>query len=173
MLFALLLTLALSAPIDYYRIPWPKVEGCLDVREELLMRRGQAVLDNAGCTVLGGVFPDDWSRGAFVANWWEVDVEHLVPAKTLWLRFVAKHERPPTHGEWVRIFTLPVNLWITNASTNRSRQDRGPHEFCPASATARRRAAVAWRFVLFQLGFPTPEDEERGLQAWEQGRCLV
>ena len=173
MMLPLLLTVALAAPVDYYRIAWPAVDGCINVREELLVRRGQAVLDNAGCTVLGGVFPDDWSRDAFAGSWSDVDVEHLIATRTLWDRFVEHNGRAPTHEEWVRIFTLPLNLWITRASTNRSRQDRGPHEWCPASATARRRAAAAWRFVLFQLDLPVSEDEERGLRAWESGRCLL
>lgn len=166
------LTAVHGSESGYWRPSWPPVEGCLNVREALLLDRGQAVLDLRRCTVLGGVFPDDWARDAFAGSWADVDVEHLVPAKVLWDRWVDHYGAAPAKDRWVEIFAMPSNLWLTRASTNRSRGARGPHEWCPPSRTARRRAAIGWRFVLFQLDLPTTPAEELGLAAWEDGRCL-
>ncbi|MEM7048917.1 MAG: hypothetical protein AAF604_04620 [Acidobacteriota bacterium] len=127
-----------------------------------------------GCTVLGGTFPDDYSRSVVLAvTFADVDIDHRYSARAMWDRYCETHGKPPSRRLWRRMYEDRRNLAISSASTNRSKGDRGPHEWCPSSPSARRRAAAPYRAQAERYGLSINDQEEAGLRAWERGECLA
>ena len=157
----------------YYRPSWPQ-RGGLDLRGQVLTDRGQAVLDKDGTAVIGGLFPDDYSRTVFFAkSWRDVAIEHLVPSRRLWDLLCEREDGKPDTVLWRQLYTAPVNLWVTDRMTNSRKGTKGPHEWCPQSKIARRRAAAAIRCLLYRWDLTTRPEWDRGLRAWEMGECVA
>lgn len=172
-----LLALSLAAgspPEQPWRIAWPTVRKCIDLRESIMLKRGNA-LRYSRCDVIGGLFVDEWAKDTFVGAGSEVGLDHVMAAKTMWFKFIESNDRPPTRQEWLEIYTWRKNLWLTRGRTNSQKKDRGPHEWCPedASPVVLREAAKVLRATAKKFGFSFDADEELGVQSWERGGCYA
>lgn len=159
-------------PSQYSRRAWAHwldlFDGCLDVRQAVLLRdaAGPVVVD--GCRVVAGQWVDAYS-GEAIEEPATIDVDHLIPLA--WA-----HERGGWEWGWEmrRAFANdPDNLATTTSSLNRSKGARGPAEWLPPGREgAQCRYLTQWESVMSRYGLAYAVEEQEAVEALHQGmRC--
>ncbi len=152
---------------QYRRYSWPTERG-LNTRDELFSSR---------CVVLEATRRgkprvvrclDQYTGELYEGSTRGLDVEHRVAFHSVFFRIPAEH--------WPnlrQVFADAENLMLVGASLNRSRGNKGPHEWCPPNPEWAPWLAFRSRRFLRKYGIAETENERRGYDAWERGECLA
>lgn len=125
------LTVAPPKDVNYNRSQWKHWidedgDGC-NTREQVLVAQGTDVTtDPNTCKVLSGTWIDNYSAETFTDPG-ALDIDHVVP-----LSWAAANGGNDWDADKKMAFANdPSNLFISDASENRSKGDKGPAEYLP------------------------------------------
>ncbi|WP_209015735.1 HNH endonuclease family protein [Roseibium sp. RKSG952] len=111
---------------------WADSDGdCQNTRAEMLASLSTGTVlysGNRECRVVRGRWLDPYSGRIFV-NAADVDVDHLVPLKWAWSR--GAHDWSSAKRK--KFANDPVNLFVVDATENRSKGAKGPAQWLPSN----------------------------------------
>lgn len=131
-MFDVLASIEISEPneVDYNRSDWRHWTGSpCNTREDVLVRDGSSVTtDPKTCKVLSGSWVDPYTGEVFTVAG-DLDIDHVIP-----LGYAARHGGNEWSKERKEQFANDMSqLLAVSASQNRSKSDKGPGSYMPAS----------------------------------------
>lgn len=153
--------------VDYERSEWRHWTGTpCDTRESALAAQGQNVTkDPSTCKVISGTWIDPYSGSTFT-NAGELDLDHVIP-----LGYAAKHGGQNWSPEKKQQFANDqTQLLAVSAKENRSKSDKGPEKYMPASKEFHCKYSKVWVSTAVKYGITVTEGDKRALKAGLQ-RC--
>lgn len=147
---------------NYNRSEWPHwqdVEGCLNVREAVLIRDSAELTRRSRdrCRIIAGKWPDPYS-GKVLTDPEDIDVDHVVPLE----------EAHQSGGyAWDRdrraAYANDLSDWRTlravSAEQNRSKGAKGPEEWLPDNPAHRCPYVADWVLIKARWGLTMDESE--------------
>lgn len=165
------LTVAPAQDVKYNRSEWKHWvdldgNGC-NTREDILIANGYEVeSDPKSCKVLSGSWTESYAGKSF-DNPSAMDLDHVVP-----LSWAASNGGNTWDAEKKTAFANdPGNLFLSDASENRSKGDKGPSEYLPPNLDFQCTYANTFVSVIAKYGLTIPQPDKAAAQKVIEERC--
>jgi hypothetical protein len=157
--------------VDYSRSDWKHWSdldgnGC-DSREDTLVKSGSAVTTDPGtCKVIAGSWVEPYANST-ITDSSKIDIDHVVA-----LSYAAANGGQALNPELKeQLANDPLNLYISKASENRSKGDKGPSEYLPPNEAFQCQYVSSFITVIEKYKLTMPKADATAVRKVLETKC--